>query len=894
MTRISAWRGVHPTLAMLIGLATMCAGSSFGQVPVVSDIQFLPGDAELGAPAEEQDWAHIAAGESSYLAVWQDVRSVLSGQVNTAYNPLTGNQTDIYAARIDGDGAVIDTCPIVIANEGRNQDYPQVEWNGESWLVVYKSERPDWYFFTDILARRVSSDGEILDANPISIRLEQNDPANDRGDYPSVVSDGTNLIVVWQDVTWQPNGVGWPNVSATRIAPDGTVLDNPPLVLYQHPTYSFGPNTPDISFNGETFLLVWERLGRSHGMRFDADLNPISAAPFEIGAGSYFIRVETNGTDFLLGDRDSRKVYRITAGGVVLDPAGISIPVPGGYTYRGPSMAWDGTDWVITISGNHTGGGGPDIWQARMHPNGTFGTVAAISPDGMEDQYKPAVASLGDGTSQAIWSSRRPSIESLETMEGAALGPAGTAGPEFLVSLGLDRQSYIRFASNGNEHLAVFESEGKEESQILAQRLDAAGNPIDLEPVIVGSIPEPRFPQPEVAWNGTHYLVTWTFAGSVYGRRLTADLALVDPAPVLLFTDNAGESAVTGLGNDFFVAYPHTFSGDQRDLKGVRVSGANLSLIGSPVVLGGNFALNPVARTIGGRALVIWERQTNHDIDTSTIRAIWVNADGTLGSSMTVSQSGDADYPDVALAEDRMLVSWMDELSTTDTSVKGRMLALDGSFLTPEFTINNETKEQMFPACGWSGSFFTVAWVDMRALGQVDQLRGDIYMARVEPDGTVLDPGGIQVTDTPLPEDLPAVVGRNGRCIVAFSQMHGSCGNPEVQRIGYLKLQELGASDVAVGTSEPFSLQSGPNPFRDQLQISWQLGALGGGSDPLELEIFGTDGRKLWSTSIDSKEGTLLWDGRTDRGNSAPNGAYFVRMRAGDRELDAVRVLRVQ
>ena len=893
MPHISAGRGVIALRITLACLSTMLAGSAFGQVPVATDIQFLPGDDEPGSPVEEQDWAQIAAGESSYLAVWEDVRSVLSGQVNTAYNPLTGNEKDIYAARIGRDGVVLDTCPIVLANEGRNQEYPQVAWNGENWLVVYKTQRPDWYFFTDILARRVSPDGEILDPEPIPIRLERNDPANDGGDYPSVVSDGTNWVVIWQDIAWQPNGVGWPNVSATRIAPDGTVLDDPPLILYQHPTYAFGPTTPDIAYNGSTFLLVWERLGASQGMRFDSDLNPLDANPFNIGSGSWFIRVETDGTDFLVGDRDSRKVYRVTAGGVVRDPNGIQIPVPGGYIYRGPSMAWNGAEWVITISGNHTGGGGPDIWQARMDRSGFFSDVSAISPDGEEDQYKPAVASMADGTAQAIWSSRSFSTETLETVEGAVLHPAGGAGPEFLVSLGLNRQSYVRFASDGNTHLAVFESEGHGEARIMAQRLDFAGNPIDLEPVVVGTLPEPRFPQPEVGWNGTHYLVTWTFAGSVYGRRLTADLALVDPAPVLLFTDNAGESAVAGLGGDFFVAYPHTFSGDQRDMKGVRISGSDLSVIGSATVLGGNFALNPVARTVGNRVLVVWERQTNHDTDQSTVRGIWINADGTQSSYFIISQTGDADYPDVALGEDRLLVSWMDEISTTDTSVMGRILGLDGSFLTSEFLVNDEPNEQMFPACGWSGSFFTVDWSDMRDVGEVDQLRGDIYMARVEVDGTVADPSGIQVTDTPLPEDLPAVAGGGGRCIVAFSQMHGSCGNPDVQRIGYLQLQELNPSEVGAGAGSADLLKTGPSPFRDQLQIAWRLGAIEAGAS-LELGIFAIDGRKVWSTSLDSREGAIVWDGRTERGNAAPSGAYFVRMRSGDEEVESARVLKVQ
>ena len=32
------------------------------------------------------------------------------------------------------------------------------------------------------------------------------------------MSDGTNWIVVWQDITWQTNGVGWPNISGVDKA----------------------------------------------------------------------------------------------------------------------------------------------------------------------------------------------------------------------------------------------------------------------------------------------------------------------------------------------------------------------------------------------------------------------------------------------------------------------------------------------------------------------------------------------------------------------------------------------------------------------------------------------------------------------------------------------------
>ena len=886
-TSLGSARRMLPPLATWIALFS--AGTALAEDALVSETRFLPGDDTPGTPVEEQDWARIAAGGSGYLAVWQDVRSVLSGWVNTAYNPLTGNETDIYAARMDTEGNVIDTCPIVIANEGRNQESPKVAWNGDSWLVVYKSDRPDWYFFTDILARRVSADGEVLDAEPIEIRLENNDPANDYGDYPSVVSDGTNWIVVWQDITWQTNGVGWPNISGVRIAPDGTILDPTPKILYQHPTYSFGPNTPDIAWNGQEFLLVWERLGASYGRRLDANLDPIDASPFSIGGGSYFLRVESNGQDFLVGSRDHRKVWRVQADGTVLDPSGISIPAAGGYQYRGPDIAWDGTDWVIVISANPASGGGPDIWQARLHTDGTFGTVSPIASH-PEDQYKPAVASIGNGTSQVVWSSRQVGAGVLENIEGATLAANGTAGPEVTVSLGLGRQSQVRFQTDGVHHIAVYQSEGDGEARILAQRLDATGQAMEAEPVIVGTVPESRFPSPEVAWNGTHYLVTWTLSGAVYGRRLTADLAFVDPAPVMLFSDTAGETGVAALGSDFFVAYPHTYSGDQRNLKGALIDGTDLSVIGSLMNIGSGFALNPVARTIGDRVLVFWERQTNHDNNQSSIQSVWIESDGTLGTTSVISVSGDSDYPDVAVADDRMLVTWHDELSTTNKNVEGRLLSLDGTPLTGEILICDAPKEQMFPACGFSGSFFTVAWADMRELGQVDQLRGDIYTARVSLDGTVLDPGGIQVTSGPLPEDLPAVGGCDDVCIIAFSQLHGACGNPEVQRIGYVTVQELSVAGIDDATPAARTLVAGPSPFRRDVRISWS----GIPSRAIELEVFSATGRKVWETEVDAEAGHVVWDGTSSSALRVPNGAYFIRLRAGSEEIATTRVLKVE
>ncbi|MEZ4648076.1 MAG: T9SS type A sorting domain-containing protein [Candidatus Eisenbacteria bacterium] len=242
------------------------------------------------------------------------------------------------------------------------------------------------------------------------------------------------------------------------------------------------------------------------------------------------------------------------------------------------------------------------------------------------------------------------------------------------------------------------------------------------------------------------------------------------------------------------------------------------------------------------------------------------------------------------MADDRMLVTWHDELSTTNKNVEGRILSLDGTPLTGEILICDAPKEQMYPACGFSGSFFTVAWSDMRELGQVDQLRGDIYTSRVSLDGTVLDPGGIQVTSGPLPEDLPAVGGCDDVCIIAFSQLHGACGNPEVQRIGYVTVQELSVADVGDASPAPRALVAGPSPFREHVRISWS----GIPTESLELEVFSATGRRIWTADLDASLGHVTWDGTSSNALRVPNGTYFIRLRSGDEEIATTRVVKVE
>ncbi|MCX6639343.1 MAG: T9SS type A sorting domain-containing protein [bacterium] len=762
--------------------------------------QFLPGDTTPQTAVRIQANTRIAAGGPGYLVVWRDERTVISGFIGASTVPLQGNMKDIYAARLDGNGNLLDQSPIIISNAGVNQTQYDVAWNGQNWLVVWVTERSDWYFFQDIMAVRVSPQGVILDSVPIPIRLANQSPSGDQGSNPSVTSDGTNWVVTWQDLTYQGSLV-YPNIVAARISPNGTIIDNPPIVLHTGETPgTFGPVNPQMRLAGDELLVVWEYSGLYTilGKRFNLNLQPIDLNPIPIASNlAYNSRLASNGTDFMVVTHD-RLAYRITHNGTALDPNGIDFGF-GGATDRGPDVTWDGSNWVVGFSTVNS-----FTWKMYLSRITTGGVVLPPGSTqvgfGADDQFNISLASQGGGFVVSSWDQRSATLLSAENVHSVRVDANWNLTADQDVSLGWHRQTYVRTATNGNQHMAVFMSQGGGQNRILAQRIDASGNPLDLEPAVLGTTSEGytgiSTSAPEVAFNGSVYLAVWTLNGTIYGRRIQANGTLVDPNPIGILTDNATSAAVAAVGDTFYVAYTYVYSGNQQSLKGVRVNAANLGLIGSPAVIGvSGYDLNPVVRSFANRWLVVWENQITHDNVVSTIRGRFIEANGTAGSAFAISTSGDADYPDVAIAGSRALIAWH-EYTSQDGRVRARLMDQGGTFPGSQFLVNDANNRQWFATTAWDGGQFVVAWTDYRSnVGIVEQLRGDIYATRVSYDGIVADPDGIQITSGSLPEDLPAAAAFNGKTVIIYSRLNGAV-NPEIQRVGYRILENTAGGNL--------------------------------------------------------------------------------------------------
>ena len=134
--------------------------SALAQTLQLSTLQFLPGDDAARLAAFEQKEPVIAQGGDLYLAVWTDARTDGGRKSGSYYD---GNGSEIYGARLDANGNLIDTTPIVISNEAADQSQPDLAWNGQNWLVIWSSQKPTQFYWSDeVMAARVTLQGHVL------------------------------------------------------------------------------------------------------------------------------------------------------------------------------------------------------------------------------------------------------------------------------------------------------------------------------------------------------------------------------------------------------------------------------------------------------------------------------------------------------------------------------------------------------------------------------------------------------------------------------------------------------------------------------------------------------------------------------------------------------------
>jgi hypothetical protein len=399
-----AFRRVGRCAALAVVAAALAlAGASVGQVSKSTAIR-------VSAAANRQGSPSLASDGRNYLVVWDDMRS--------------GKSSDVYGARVDRAGTVLDRRGIPISTATRGQSPSGVAFGGTNYLVVWLDGR---YGFgkSDVYGSRVSRAGVVLDRDGIAISTEGAERSP-----PSVAFDGTNYLVVWSD---NRSGLYGSDIYAARVSRAGVVLDQNAIAVSTAEGYQ---EYPKVVFDGANYFVVWRdyrnNLGDIYGARvsksgtvLDGEGIPIARAagpPSLAFDGTNYLAVwESQSSDRTLG------IYaaRISPAGTVLD-AGWALAISAtAYEEEAPSVASHDGNFLVTWADNRAGDF--DIYGARVNDAGEVldwrGGVA-ISTAG-QTQYWPSVA-YGGASYLVAWQDLRADVGDIY---GARVSLAGVVLP---------------------------------------------------------------------------------------------------------------------------------------------------------------------------------------------------------------------------------------------------------------------------------------------------------------------------------------------------------------------------------------------------------------------------------------------------------------------------------
>jgi hypothetical protein len=543
-----------------------------------------------------QDDPAVASDGSGWLVTWTDTRGV--------------SRPDIYGARVDAGGKVLDPSGLRIGGAAGEQIASSVAFDGQRYVVAWQDGRTQSIYDYAIYAARVTVAGGRLDGSGFPVTT-----APGWNTSPSVASSGSSTLVTWggQDDI----------IDGARVSHAGVVLDPGGRRLSQSST----AGTPNVTWDGTSYLVSFFALAGTDGSSYAIVTRRVGADGGALGADVVVATsphatpqvVAPTSTGFVVvwgdqwsGDADTSETdvvgRRLRHGGGLLGPR---FPVSiGAEQQTAADIAFDGTDHLVVWTEGSVGG---DVMAARVGPdgvsldpggipiatgNGTQSTPAvafdgtqylivwsAPAPFGYHRIYATRVSKAGvvldpggillssrfatdepdvavvDGSFMAVWEDLRSDAPGGYV---ARIGDDGTIlgdGATRITPDGCFCGAHARIASAGDQALVVWEQAPDEDGDVAAVRVSASGAALDAAPLDLADTRNDEL-GPAVAFDGSRYLVVWQDArndrGDVYGTRVGTDGSILDP-------DGIGIAARPGTQDQLAVAANGRFEVTWRD-----------------------------------------------------------------------------------------------------------------------------------------------------------------------------------------------------------------------------------------------------------------------------------------------------------------------------------------
>ena len=127
-------------------------------------------------------------------------------------------------------------------------------------------------------------------------------------------------------------------------------------------------------------------------------------------------------------------------------------------------------------------------------------------------------------------------------------------------------------------------------------------------------------------------------------------------------------------------------------------------------------------------------------------------------TSYRYQASGGIYNPEIAWGPGSYLLVWSDFRTTIEDDIYGALISSAGARInsTGDITICSQGGDNnTLPSVAWTGTDYYVAWQSCPVLGG----QSDICCGRVDSSGTVMDAGGVLVSQAPYSETAPIVLG---------------------------------------------------------------------------------------------------------------------------------------
>ncbi len=471
----------------------------YGTLLNTSGTVLNPAGIAISTAADYQYRPSVSFDGTNYLVVWYDRRD--------------GANYDIFGARIDQSGVVLEPSGIPITNMDVGQATPSVTHYSGQWLTVWRDNRNGGYY--DIYGSRISASGTITDPSGILISAS----AQSQG-KPAVASDGINYLVVWEEAR---SGGYSTDIYGMRIDASGKQLDDDAIAISTSPG---SQAYPAVAFdNDSTYLVVWQdnRSGSGidiYGSCVTTSGNVLDLPGIAISTATgrqQFPSVAFDGTNFLVVWSDERDGYSardiygtlVAPDGDVLSPSG-NVIADDAYWQDYPSVAFDGTNYLVVWQDYGSGTFYEDIYGVRVNQSGNpiDGSSIAISTAD-NGQYCPVVAF--DGTNYlVVWYDRRTTNAS--DIYGTRVNQSGAvldaSGIPIIPFTGTQEYPFIVF--DGNDYLVGCENhQDISAGNILGATVSLSGQPSEIFTISPFSIYQ-YLPNPAAANGaGTQILIVF-------------------------------------------------------------------------------------------------------------------------------------------------------------------------------------------------------------------------------------------------------------------------------------------------------------------------------------------------------------------------------------------------